>query len=209
MKLTWQGHACYTLESADGTVVFDPYEPGYVPGLTLPELSADVVLCSHYHRDHGCAEAVKQLKRRTNFIINDLPCYHDDQQGALRGENRIHMVDAEGKRIVHMGDLGHMLSDSQIEALGEVDVLIIPVGGFYTIDAATAFELAGKIGAKITIPMHYRGEGFGYDVISTVDEYAKLSGNAEYMDSSELSLDGVLGHGRTVVLKCPVAEAKE
>ena len=209
MKLTWQGHACYTLESADGTVVFDPYEPGYVPGLTLPELSADVVLCSHYHRDHGCAEAVKQLKRRTNFIINDLPCYHDDRQGALRGENRIHMVDAEGKRIVHMGDLGHMLSDGQIEALGQVDVLIIPVGGFYTIDAATAFELAGKIGAKITIPMHYRGEGFGYDVISTVDEYAKLSGNAEYMDSSELSLDGVLGHGRTVVLKCPVAEAKE
>lgn len=209
MKLIWQGHACYTLESADGTVVFDPYEPGYVPGLTLPELSADVVLCSHYHRDHGCTEAVKQLKRRTNLIINDLPCYHDDQQGALRGENRIHMVDAEGKRIVHMGDLGHMLSDSQIEALGEVDVLIIPVGGFYTIDAATAFELAGKIGAKITIPMHYRGEGFGYDVISTVDEYAKLSDNAEYMDSSELSLDGVLGHGRTVVLKCPVAEAKE
>lgn len=204
MKLIWQGHACYTLESADGTVVFDPYEPGYVPGLTLPELSADVVLCSHYHRDHGCAEAVKQLKRRTNLIINDLPCYHDDQQGALRGENRIHMVDAEGKRIVHMGDLGHMLSDSQIEALGEVDVLIIPVGGFYTIDAATAFELAGKIGAKITVPMHYRGEGFGYDVISTVDEFTKLAENVEYMDGSELSLDGELRGRRTVVLRCPV-----
>ena len=204
MKLIWQGHACYTLESADGTVVFDPYEPGYVPGLTLPELSADVVLCSHYHRDHGCAEAVKQLKRRTNLIINDLPCYHDDQQGALRGENRIHIVDAEGKRIVHMGDLGHMLSDSQIEALGEVDVLIIPVGGFYTIDAATAFELAGKIGAKITVPMHYRGEGFGYDVISTVDEFTKLAENVEYMDGSELSLDGELRGRRTVVLRCPV-----
>ena len=204
MKLIWQGHACYTLESADGTVVFDPYEPGYVPGLTLPELSADVVLCSHYHRDHGCAEAVKQLKRRTNLIINDLPCYHDDQQGALRGENRIHMVDAEGKRIVHMGDLGHMLSDSQIEALGEVDVLIIPVGGFYTIDAATAFELAGKIGAKITVPMHYRGENFGYDVISTVDEFTKLAENVEYIPGNELEIGEELSGRRTVVLRCPV-----
>lgn len=204
MKLIWHGHACYTLESADGVVVFDPYEPGYVPGLTLPELSADVVLCSHYHRDHGCAEAVKQLKRRTNLIISDLPCCHDDQQGRLRGENRIHIVDAEGKRIVHMGDLGHMLSAGQIEALGEVDVLIIPVGGFYTIDAATAFELSGKIGAKITVPMHYRGEGFGYDVISTVDEYAALADNAEFSDSNILEIPAELGARRTVVLRCPV-----
>jgi len=204
MKLIWHGHACYTLESADGTVVFDPYEPGYVPGLSLPGLSADVVLCSHYHKDHGCAEAVKQLRRRTNLIINDLPCYHDDQQGTLRGENRIHMVDAEGKRIVHMGDLGHMLSDSQIEALGEVDVLIIPVGGFYTIDAATAFELAGKIGAKITVPMHYRGENFGYDVISTVDEFTKLAENVEYIPGNELEIGEELSGRRTVVLRCPV-----
>ena len=204
MKLIWHGHACYTLDSLDGTVVFDPYEPGYVPGLTLPELSADVVLCSHYHRDHGCTEAVKQLKRRSNLIINDLPCYHDDQQGTRRGENRIHIVDAEGKRVVHMGDLGHMLSDSQIEALGEVDVLIIPVGGFYTIDAATAFELAEKIGAKVTVPMHYRGEGFGYDLISTVEEYTKLAQNVEYVDDHELSLDGELCGRRTLVLRCPV-----
>jgi len=204
MKLIWHGHACYTLESADGTVVFDPYEPGYVPGLSLPGLSADVVLCSHYHKDHGCAEAVKQLRRRTNLIINDLPCYHDDQQGTLRGENRIHMVDAEGKRVVHMGDIGHMLSDGQIEALGEVDVLIIPVGGFYTIDTATAFELAGKIGAKITIPMHYRGEGFGYDVISTVDEFTKLADNVEYTPDNELEIGAELNGRRTVVLRCPV-----
>ena len=204
MKLIWHGHACYTLESADGTVVFDPYEPGYVPGLSLPGLSADVVLCSHYHKDHGCAEAVKQLRRRTNLIINDLPCYHDDQQGTLRGENRIHMVDAEGKRVVHMGDIGHMLSDGQIEALGEVDVLIIPVGGFYTIDTATAFELAGKIGAKITIPMHYRGDGFGYDVISTVDEFTKLADNVEYVPGNVLEIGEKLSGRRTVVLRCPV-----
>lgn len=204
MKLVWHGHACYTLESADGTVVFDPYEPGYVPGLSLPELAADVILCSHYHNDHGYAAGVKQLKRRTNLLINDMRTFHDEDNGEKRGENLIHIVDAEGKRIVHMGDLGHMLSSEQIDALGQVDVLMIPVGGFYTIDAATAHELAEKIGAAVTIPMHYRGEGFGFDVISTVDEYAALVGDAEFAESNELSLDGELGEGRTVVLKCPV-----
>lgn len=205
MKLTWHGHACYTLESADGTVVFDPYEPGYVPGLTLPELAADVVLCSHYHNDHGCASAVKQLKRRTNLLINDMRTFHDDENGEKRGENLIHIVDAEGRRIVHMGDLGHMLSSEQIDVLGKVDVLMIPVGGFYTIDAATAHQLAEKIGAAITIPMHYRGEGFGYDVLTTVEAYTQLVESAEFFDGNELSLDGELGEGRTVVLKCLVA----
>lgn len=204
MKLTWHGHACYTLESADGTVVFDPFEPKYVPGIPFPELAADVVLCSHYHNDHGYAAGVKQLKRRTNLLINDMRTFHDEDNGEKRGENLIHMVDAEGKRIVHMGDLGHMLSDQQIDALGKVDVLMIPVGGFYTIDAATAHELAEKIGAAVTIPMHYRGEGFGYDVLSAVEAYTQLVESAEFLDGSELSLDGELGEGRTVVLRCPV-----
>lgn len=204
MKLTWHGHACYTLESADGTVVFDPYEPGYVPGLSMPDLAADVILCSHYHKDHGCAQAVKQLKRRTNLLINDMRCFHDDENGEKRGENLIHIVDAEGKRIVHLGDLGHMLSAEQTEALGKVDVLLIPVGGLYTIDAATAHELAERIGAAVTIPMHYKGEGFGFDVISTVDEYVVLSGNTEFAESNELEISEDLGEGRTVVLRCPV-----
>ena len=78
------------------------------------------------------------------------------------------------------------------------------MGGFYTIDAATAFELAEKIGAKVTVPMHYRGEGFGYDVISTVEDYTKLAQNVEYVDDHELSLDGELSGRRTLVLRCPV-----
>lgn len=204
MKLTWHGHACFTLESADGTVVFDPSEPKYVPGIPVPELAADVVLCSHYHHDHGYADGVKQLKRRTNLLINDMHTFHDEDNGEKRGENLIHIVDAEGRRIVHMGDLGHMLSSEQIDALGKVDVLMIPVGGFYTIDAATAHELSKKIGAAVTVPMHYKGEGFGFEVISTVDEFAALAGNAEFAESNELSLDGELGEGRTVVLRCPV-----
>lgn len=204
MKLTWHGHACYTLESADGTVVFDPYEPGYVPGISLPELAADVILCSHYHKDHGCAQVVKQLKRASNLLINDMRCFHDDENGEKRGENLIHIVDAEGRRVVHLGDLGHMLSSEQIDALGKVDVLLIPVGGFYTIDAATAHELAGRIDAAVTIPMHYKGEGFGFDVISTVDEFAELSGNAEFAESNEFEAGEELGQGRTVVLRCPL-----
>lgn len=203
MKLIWHGHACYTLESAEGTVVFDPYERGYVPGLTLPELSADEVLCSHYHNDHGCAEAVKKTRRITKLAIERILCWHDEVQGAKRGENTIHIVQAEGLRLAHLGDLGHMLSQEQLSRLGRIDVLLIPVGGFYTIDAEEAAQLAKRINAGVTIPMHYKGEGFGYDVISTVDEFAALMGNVEYMDTNELELP-LTGEGRTVILRCPV-----
>lgn len=204
MKLIWHGHACYTLESSQGTVVFDPFEPEYVPGIPTPELAADLVLCSHFHNDHGCAQAVRQTKRAPAVKVETLECFHDEALGAKRGSNLIHIVEAEGKRIVHMGDLGHLLAGEQLERLGKVDVLLIPVGGFYTIDAMQAHTLAEKIGAAVTVPMHYRGEGFGFDVIAPVEDFTCLRGSVEYAGGNVLELDGELGQGRTVVLRCPV-----
>lgn len=203
MKLTWFGHACFLLESRDGSIVFDAYEPAYVPGLKLPPLAADLCLSSHGHRDHYAPNAVKQTRRMTGFKLQELPCFHDDCGGELRGKNTIHIVDAEGLRLVHLGDLGHMLSPEQLESLGRVDILLIPVGGFYTIDAKTAFKLVQALKPALTIPMHYRGEGFGYDVISPVEDFTSLFDGVRCCDSNTLNTEDGLEPG-VLVFKCPV-----
>lgn len=177
MTITWYGHACFKLESLCGSIVFDPYAPGKVPGWELPALTADMVVCSHGHADHNWAEGVSLTGKDFSGEILQIPSFHDDRRGALRGGNLITLVEAEGLRIVHMGDIGCELTEEQVEALGRVDVLMIPVGGHYTINATQAWEMAKKLKALIVIPMHYRGKGFGYDVISSVEPFLKLAGN--------------------------------
>lgn len=201
MKLTWYGHSCFLLETAEGSAVFDPYAPGSVPGLSLPEIRADLVLCSHAHRDHGYAEGVKLSGRQTAFRVTEIPCFHDDRGGSLRGTNTIHVVQAEGLRIAHLGDLGHMLSEDQLAALGKPDLLLIPVGGHYTIGAEMAAALAKSVGARVTVPMHYRGAGFGYDVIGPVEEFTKRMEHVHFADTNVL--DPAETPSGVTVLRCP------
>ena len=203
MKLTWLGHSCFLVETAEGSAVLDPYAPGSVPGLSLPPLTADLVLCSHGHRDHGYAEGVHLTGRSPTLRVTTLATFHDEHQGALRGLNTVHILDAEGLRLVHLGDLGHALSPDQIAALGRVDLLLIPVGGHYTIGPDTAAVLAKAIGAAITVPMHYRGEGFGYEVIGPVEPFARRMGKVLRMDTNVLLPDR-LETPVTALLRCPM-----
>ena len=186
MKLTWLGHACFMLESSDGSVVFDPYAPNYVPGFELPELHADMCICSHRHDDHYYPQAVELTEQAHSLVLEQIPCFHDEKGGSLRGENLISIVTAEGLRVAHLGDLGHMLSEEQLHQLGKIDVLMIPIGGFYTIDSKTAAELVKKINPKIVVPMHYKGEGFGYDVLETRDNFLKMMDNVKYFDGRSI-----------------------
>ena len=202
MKLTWYGHSCFLLESAEGSVVFDPYAPGSVPGVELPVLTADAVLCSHGHRDHGCQEAVTRSGATPRFSVTRIESFHDDRQGALRGGNTIHVVEADGLRVAHLGDLGEALNEAQLAALGKVDVLLIPVGGYYTIDAPTADAAARAVGARLVVPMHYRGEGFGYDVIAPVEDFLALRADVLRLDGNSLDPAAIDG-AATVVLRCP------
>ena len=200
MKLTWYGHSCFMMESRAGRVVFDPYADGFPKGLKLPELTADLVLCSHGHDDHNAEGKVTVSGEQTDYTVETLCCWHDDVGGTKRGENLIRIVSGGGARVAHLGDVGHMLSKGQIKAIGHVDALLIPVGGFYTIDAAAARELADAIDAQLVIPMHYRGEGFGFDELDTVEPFAALSKNVEYAEGSSIELPD-FGAPRTVVLK--------
>ena len=202
MKITWYGHSCFKVSFDGGSVVFDPYADGSVPGWTLPQLSADAVLCSHRHDDHAGAGKVTLSGREPKCKVETVECFHDAEHGAKRGANTIHILTADGVRVAHLGDLGHEPDEAQLAAIGAPDVLLIPVGGFYTIDAATAAAVAEKIGARITVPMHYRGEGFGYDVIGTVEEFTALRKDVRCADSN--SFDPADYKDRvTLVLKAP------
>ena len=175
MKLTWLGHSCWKIEDAGYSVVLDPFAPGSVPGYQDVNTQADAVLCSHDHGDHNYKQGVKIVDSGARpFDIKTIPSWHDDAQGSLRGYNIIHVIDSEVFRVVHLGDLGVMLSDDQIKQIGSADILMIPVGGYFTIDAPAAKKVADSLNARVILPMHYRSDKFGYDVIGTVDEFTKL-----------------------------------
>ena len=177
MKLTWLGHSCFAVENGGFRIVLDPY---YVESYPPLHTTASRVLCSHHHRDHDFVEAVEVTACTDDpFTVETVATFHDNQDGALRGANTIHILAAEGLRVVHLGDLGHELKAEQLTPLRGCDALLIPVGGYYTIDAETAKRVADAIGPRVTVPMHYRHGRHGYDVIGTAEEFLKLYPAAE------------------------------
>ena len=166
MRIQALGHACFALSCADGTkIVMDPFEEGI--GYPVPRMQADIVCTSHGHYDHNYVAAITgdplvadqaRVYRMKDVKVSGTACYHDDRQGALRGNNIAFTVEADGLRLVHMGDIGHMLDAQQIARLAQADVLFIPVGGVFTVDAATARQIVDALAPRIVIPMHYQTE---------------------------------------------------
>ena len=188
MNLIWNGHSCFTLETAEGSVVCDPYRDGSVPGLSPIRLTADLVLCSHDHRDHGARELVALTGRTPSFSVETISTFHDPEGGALRGPDTIHIVAAEGMRLAHLGDLGCIPTPEQLDRLRGLDVLLIPVGGYYTIDASQAQELVEELKPRIVVPMHYRSDTFGYEVIARLEDFLALRSDVVRYPGSALEL---------------------
>lgn len=165
MKITYVGHSCFLIENEEGgKIVFDPYKPGSVPGYADIGIAADEIVISHGHGDHSGDLYVDKAEPAYDkeFQIGKIRTFHDDVRGADRGRNNISIVTIDGKRVVHMGDIGCDLTQGELDILMNCDVLMIPVGGYYTIGARQAFEMCNRINPKVIIPMHYRGRGFGY-----------------------------------------------
>lgn len=181
MKITWLGHSCFKIEKDAYTCIIDPYSDGSVPGLKPVREKADAVFCTHGHGDHHGTECVEIAEETvpSPFTVKEINTYHDDVQGAKRGTNRIYIFDDGESRVVHLGDLGCELQPEQKEQLKKADVLLIPVGGYYTIDGRQAAALVRELEPRIVIPMHYRDDErkFGFPEIGTV------SGFTEHMDS--------------------------
>jgi len=167
-KIIWAGQSCFQIEVSnsrdhEADIVIDPYDEE--TGLKMPSLSADILLVSHQHHDHNNIKAVKgepflvegpgeyEVK---GVFIQGIPSFHDDVNGKERGPNTIYIIEAEEMRFCHLGDLGQkLLTDEQVDKIGAVDVLMVPVGGEYTIDSASAQKIIGQIDPKIVIPMHF------------------------------------------------------
>ena len=188
MKIVWHGHSCFSVKTEGGTAVFDPYTDGIVPGLSPLSLTADAVYCSHDHDDHNAVDKVTLSGREPSFSVEEIPCFHDGVRGLKRGKNTIRILSAEGLRVAHLGDLGHVLKGAALEKLRGVDALLIPVGGFYTIDAPTAKQVVDAVSPRVVIPMHYRLGGMGFDVISELSAFTSLCGNVIEYDTDTLEL---------------------
>lgn len=190
VTLCWLGHSCFRVEAGGFAVVLDPFAPGSVPGCADLHETADLVLCSHDHRDHNCREAValREASRENPFTISTLSSFHDDQNGALRGKNTITILGAEGVRVAHMGDIGCMPSQMALDRLRGVDALLLPVGGHYTVSPREAKAIADAIEPRVTIPMHYRSDSFGYDVIGPVEDYLALCDTVTRCDTSTVEI---------------------
>lgn len=173
MKIEWLGLSCFKITSGKGSLVLDPFTG--VRGYGEVNTNAGQVLKSHNHGDHAFLDGVKLMPEEENpFKIIKLDSFHDDANGNKRGSNTIHLVEAEGIRVAHLGDLGHLPGEKLVEALLEVDVLLLPVGGFYTIDAAAAKKVVELIKPKTVVPMHYRDGAYGHEPIGTLEEFLGL-----------------------------------
>ena len=192
MKITWIGHSCFKIESAGYTIITDPYEDGYVPGLKPLRERADMVLCSHEHGDHNARNLVEIIKgKQCPFNVEKIETWHDEVQGKKRGPNTIHILEAEGIRVAHMGDLGCELEEEQIQRLQNLDICLIPVGGHFTIDGKQAAKLVQLLKPGLVIPMHYRDDaaGFGFAVISQVDDFTECMSSVLKTGSSSIDTD--------------------
>ena len=199
MKLIWNGHSCFTLATEAGTLVIDPYEDGSVPGLSPLHLEADAVYCSHEHRDHGNRAAVALSGKPCAVEVEELATWHDEVQGAKRGPNTMRIFSAEGLRVAHLGDLGCGLTPEQAEALSGLDALLIPVGGFYTVGPKEAKEVVDALQARVVIPMHYRSDAFGFDVLAPVEDFLELDSHWMRYETDTLEIHENMRHSVAVL----------
>ena len=175
MEIIWHGHSCFELVSGGFSLVLDPYCHRELCGYPALDLEAEAVLCSHGHYGHGWTEAVS-LRHGAHdpFEVETLDSFHDVMGGRLRGENRIHILKAEGLKLVHLGDLGCRLTPEQLERISGCDAIMAPAGGILTIEPYAAYELCLASGARLVLPMHYGGGGLGNRRLRPVEEFTSL-----------------------------------
>ena len=167
MDIVYLGHSSFKIKTKTATVITDPFDPKMV-GLKYSGVEGEIVTVSHDHRDHNAVDKVGGVKRVVDgpgeyeisgVSIMGYPSFHDNEKGAKRGKNTIYVYEAEGLRLAHLGDLGHVISEDLVNEMGAIDVLMIPVGGEFTIGPKEAAEIVGKVDPYFVIPMHYKISG--------------------------------------------------
>lgn len=204
MRIKWLGHSCFLITAESGSsLLTDPYDskayPGrllYTPLEEMNGISPEIVTVSHGHSDHANVKAIKgsplvlatpEPREHAGFRVRGVPVFHDSKKGRKRGGNIVFLIEAGGITVCHMGDLGHELSPEQTVAIGAIQVLLIPVGGFYTIDAAEATRVREQLSPPVTLPMHYRNDKCLFE-ITGVEDFTAGKANVEVPGASEIEL---------------------
>jgi L-ascorbate metabolism protein UlaG (beta-lactamase superfamily) len=203
MEIKYLGHSCFRLKGKKIILLTDPY--GEAVGYKMPPASAHIVTVSHDHFDHNNIAAVHGTSTREEpFIINGpgeyeisgitifgFPSYHDEVKGADRGKNTIYLINMDGIKIAHLGDLGHSLSDSLLEELNTPDVVFVPVGGTFTLGPREALKVVNQLEPKIVIPMHYQVPASSPEMagkLAPVEDFLKEVGIKEFTSVEELTV---------------------
>jgi L-ascorbate metabolism protein UlaG (beta-lactamase superfamily) len=204
LDVTWHGQSCFRLRGRGASVVTDPYPPALGPRL---KLEANVVTVSHAHESHSHVQSVRDAYviegpgeyEVAGVTVLGLPTFHDSQQGSEHGRNTVYVIELDDVRVCHLGDLGHALSDDALEALGNVDVLLVPVGGGAALDGARAAEVVRQVEPRFVVPMHF-GHAAIRAQLAPVDRFLKEMGVAEAEPQTKLSVQSSSAEGETKVV---------
>jgi len=196
MLIKWFGHASFLVSSQDTRIITDPYNTGHGINLGAINESADIVTVSHGHGDHNNSASIKgspvilntKVSQTVKGIeIRSIPAFHDEAEGSKRGTNLMFCFKMNGISLCHLGDLGHLLNSQQVEAIGKVDIIFIPVGGFYTIDASEADKVIEQLKPRLVFPMHFKVAKVDYP-ISPVDDFIRNKKNVKNVTSCEIDV---------------------
>ena len=217
MTIQWLGQSCFKIQTknslVEATIVCDPFGPE--TGLKMPKVQSDIVTVSHQHKDHNDVENIKGEPfivdtpgefETKDIMIYGIPSFHDAKNGQERGLNTIYKIVTEEINIVHLGDLGDDLTNDQLDRMGNVDILLIPVGGTYTIDGKKAADIVSKVEPRLVVPMHYKIPGIKYEELTTADDFIKHCGlPAENSDKLKITKKDLPQENTKLVVLSPSA----
>ncbi len=194
MEITWLGHSCFSVKGKEAVVITDPCHPSL--GYSVGKLRADIVTLSHFHPGHCYTEAItsefKEIRGPGEYelkgtFITGIATFHDAVRGERLGKNTVYLLEIDGMTLCHLGDLGHLPSSELIEAIGDTEILFLPVGGISTIGGSTAAEIVRRLNPKVVIPMHYKTPDL-IGNLEPVDKFLKELGIKETVSQSKLSI---------------------
>ena len=193
MEISWLGHSCFRIKGSHATVITDPYSPSV--GYSLGKPTARIVTVSHQHPGHSYVQGIGGEPRQvtgpgeyeiSGVLITGVATFHDNEGGRKRGKNTVYLIEVDEVSVCHLGDLGHVLTAEQVEEIGNVDVLLLPVGGVSTINAPIAAEVVRQLEPKVVVPMHYKTPALSWE-LEPVERFLKEIGVKEVISQPKLS----------------------
>lgn len=193
VEITWLGHSCFRIRGRQTTVITDPYSPSL--GYSLGKPKADIITVSHQHEGHSYVSGIEGNPKPVlgpgeyeigGVLIIGVATFHDNVRGEQRGKNTVYVMEVDEIAVCHLGDLGHVLMAEQVEELGNVDVLLLPVGGVSTIDAPTAAEVVRQLEPRVVVPMHYKTTTLSWK-LESAERFLKEIGAKEVNAQPKLS----------------------